>query len=596
MNYLLSRHEIIFQPDGKRARFNHGTNLLDAARKLGVDINSVCGGAGSCGKCIIKIVQGTIHINDLTCEEINLIGTEKVDTGYRLACRITVMGDCVVFVPRESRTNTQRLQTEGIKTVVDLEPYIWEKKIDNKTHIYYEKILLETIADEKPVYGFAVDIGTTKLAGYLMDLCTGDRVSVSTMMNPQIPYGDDIISRLSYALDSNEKQLTLHKVLVEGIRQLLRDACTKAEVEPDNVYDNVFVGNTAMQHFFLNLDPRPLSFNPFTPENISHRDIYSSQYQIGNQAGRIHIPPLIAGFIGADCIASILATGIHMSKENCFLMDIGTNTEIVVGNNDRLVACSCASGPAFEGAHIKCGMRAASGAIEGVWIDEKTLEPKIKTIDAKNPIGICGSGLIDLLSEMFKSGIIDSSGMFTNEHKTLRIRKNLKTKEYVITWKEASGIKEDIVVNQLDIRELQKAKAAIFSGANLAMNHLGVSTNDIKKVYIAGAFGTYINRESAVNVGMLPEFNLLDIEQVGNAAGTGARMMLLSRKARDESKKIRKKVEYIELATLTNYNKAYLDALLLPHMDLVKFPRTTNRLKNTKWVLGRLHKKNKIQL
>ncbi|MBT6603551.1 ATP-binding protein, partial [Candidatus Bathyarchaeota archaeon] len=299
-------------------------------------------------------------------------------------------------------------------------------------------------------------------------------------------------------------------------------------------------------------------------------------------------PPLIAGFVGADCVAATLATSVHKENELSFLMDIGTNTEIVVGKKEGLAACSCASGPAFEGAHIKHGMRAASGAIEGVWIAPESLEPRIKVIDDSLAMGICGSGLIDLLSEMLKSGIMDSSGKIINrDHK--RIRKYNGVSEYVVAWRGDTGIDSDIVITQLDVRELQKGKAAIYSGAKTLMKKLGVIPSDFKNIYMAGAFGTYINRESALNIGMIPEFSLSDIQQVGNAAGTGARMALLSRKARLEAQVIREKTEYVELATSKEYNRDYLDALLFPHMDLDLFPETVRKLDSTNWVKGRIH-------
>jgi uncharacterized 2Fe-2S/4Fe-4S cluster protein (DUF4445 family) len=268
-------------------------------------------------------------------------------------------------------------------------------------------------------------------------------------------------------------------------------------------------------------------------------------------------------------------------------MDIGTNTEIVVGNKRQLVACSCASGPAFEGAHIRHGMRAATGAIEGVWINPETFEPSIRTIDNADPIGICGSGLIDLLAEMLKTGIMDSTGRL-NRIDHPRIRKNGSVYEYVVAWSEDSS-QADIAITQLDIRELQKGKAAIYAGAYVAMKKLNLASRDINHIYMAGAFGTYIDKQSAQIIGMIPEFTQNNIQQVGNAAGTGARMMLLSKKARKEAENIPKRVEYIELATSPIYNKEYIDSLMFPHRDLKRFPETVRKLDETGWVKGKLH-------
>ena len=585
--------EVAFQPHGRKARFDHEVSVLQAARALGVDIASICGGAGSCGKCIVKIVQGKENLGEPTPEEESLLGG-RLGEGYRLACRSEIMGDAVILVPKESRRGAQRLQSEGLDTPVTLDPQIRKQTGGEATRILWGDTVVDTRPSrDAPIHGFAVDVGTTKLAGYLMDLASGDVVSVVTEMNPQIPCGEDIMTRLTYAMGGSEQRETLHRSLVDGVRQMLSDACEKADADPLDVYELVLVGNTAMHHFLLDLDPLPLTRSPFTPVDLGPRDLDSAPFNLGNPKGKMHVLPLIAGFVGADCVASILATGVHRSDEPCFLIDIGTNTEIVVGDKDRMVACSCASGPAFEGAHIRHGMRAASGAVEGVWIDPDSLEPILTTIDDAEPVGICGSGLIDALSEMLKAGIVDTSGKIMTEIENPRVRRSGNVPEYVLAWKRDSGIGSDIVVTQLDVRELQKGKAAMFSGAQMALSSRGVQPSEIVNIYMAGAFGTYINRESAVNVGMIPEFNTLDIQQVGNAAGTGARMALLSGGVREEAQTISRKVEYIELATVAEYNQAFLDALLLPHRDLNLFPGTVKKLGSAHLQYGRLHEKTK---
>jgi uncharacterized 2Fe-2S/4Fe-4S cluster protein (DUF4445 family) len=496
----------------------------------------------------------------------------------------------VVSVPNESRTGSQRLQTEGLETNVVLVPIVSKKICEDVIEVLYgDHVIRHLISTDSPLLGFAVDVGSTKLAGYLMDLSTGNALSVVTAMNPQIPYGEDIISRIALAIHSEENNIMLHETLVDGLRRLLVEACIRADKSIDDVYDVVLVGNTAMQHFILGINPKPISRSPFKPENLKARNLSPEALRLGPYA-HVHILPLIAGFIGADCVAATLATGIDRAEQTSFLMDIGTNTEILVGKRDLMVACSCASGPAFEGAHIKYGMRAASGAIEGVWINRETLEPRIKVIDDEDSLGLCGSGLIDLLSEMLKTGIIDSSGRFTElVHPRLKRRNGVK--EYVVAWSSETGSGEDISVTQKDVRELQKGKAAIFSGSYIAMKQLDLKPRGVEHVYIAGAFGTYINRESAQNIGMIPEFNLLNVEQVGNAAGTGARMALLSMEKRNEAQKIPSRVEYIELSTHPEYNQAYIDALMLPHRDLSLFPETTKKLAETNWIkVKQLHR------
>ena len=584
---MSTSHEIVFQPDGKRESFPEKTTVLEAARVLGVDINSICGGTGACGKCIVQVISGKLPPSKAVEEKY--IGATGLKNGFRLGCLLRIIDDMVIKVPKESRTGTQRLQTEGLDTFVELDTMVSSVVDDISTAILYDgEIIRRLESRDARILGFAVDIGSTKLAGYLMDLSTGEMIAVSTAMNPQMPYGEDIISRIAVAIQSPENQDRLHRSLVEGVKHLLHDACFEAGKSPEDVYDIVLVGNTVMQHFVLGTDTYPLSRNPFMPEDIGHRNLKPHVLNLSPN-GRVYVPPLIAGFIGADCVAATLATGIHKNDELSFLMDIGTNTEIVVGKRDHMVACSCASGPAFEGAHIKHGMRAATGAIEGVWVSPESREPRIKVIDDSMAVGICGSGLIDLLSEMLKTGIMDSSGRIIDRNSNPRIRKQDGVSEYVVAWRRDTGIDSDIVITQLDVRELQKGKAAIFSGSRMLMKKMGVSPRDFKNIYMAGAFGTYINRESALNIGMIPEFSLQDIEQVGNAAGTGARMTLLSRKARREAQGIREKTDYIELATSKGYNKEYIDALMFPHRDLSLFPDTVRKLDSTCWVKGRIH-------
>ena len=583
----------MFQPQGRKARFDDKTTVLQAANALGIDINSICGGAGSCGKCVVKILKGIEGFGDPSPEEVDILG-DRLGGNYRLACRSQITGDAVILVPRESWRGAQRLQSEGLETPVTLKPNIRKQKTGETTQILCGDTVIDTFQTrDPPIHGFAVDVGTTKLAGYLMDLATGDVLAVATAMNPQIEYGEDIMTRLTYAMSGGEQRKALHRSLVDGIREMLIDACRKADANPRHVYDLVFVGNTVMHHFLLDLDPFPLTHSPFTPKTLEPRDLDSATLGIGNPRGIVHLIPLVAGFVGADCVASVLATGVHESDEPCFLIDIGTNTEIVVGDKNHMVACSCASGPAFEGAHIKHGMRATSGAIEGAWIDQNTLEPNLTTIDDVQPAGICGSGLIDALSEMLKSGIVDTSGKIRTEIDNPRIRRSGGVPEYVLAWERDSALESDIVVTQLDIRELQKGKAAIFSGAQMALNRLGVQPREIVNIYMAGAFGTYINHDSAVNVGMIPEFNTLDIQQVGNAAGTGARIALMSKEARVEAWNISRSIGYIELATLREYNQAFMDALFLPHKDFSLFPETMKRLGSSRVKYGTSHGRRK---
>ncbi len=576
-------HEIMFQPDGKRGRFQEGTSLLAAARELGIDINAICGGAVSCGKCIVEIQGDRGNVSEVTEEEKKLLGEAMIAQGYKLACYTTVHGRVSVMVPKESRTGSQRLQTEGNETPIKVDPLVTVQ--DGMVLYNGERIGVYGAG----VYGFAVDIGSTKLAGYLLDLETGKVLGVDSMMNPQISVGEDIITRLTFAMKGEENRKKVQTTTLNGIRDMLNDVCHRSNVSTEEVYDFVFVGNSVMQHFLLNVDPFPLARAPFMPVDLSHKNLAASSMNIGNQNGRVHVLPLVAGFIGADCIAAALSTGIHNATKPGFMIDIGTNTEIVLGNRDRIVAASCASGPAFEGAHIKHGMRASTGAIESVWIDAETLDPDIKTIEDAAPLGICGSGMIDVLAEMLRTGIMDTSGRIRPQTDSNRVRKGDDSLEYVVAWSGDLSLGKDIVITQRDIRELQKGKAAMYAGARVLMDRLEYSPGGISKVYMAGAFGSYIERESAIRIGMIPEFSLGSIEQVGNAAGTGARMVLLSRLARKEAQEMQGTIEYVELATDPDYQKAYVEAMMFPHNDLAQFPRTMKKLREENIVVSRFH-------
>jgi uncharacterized 2Fe-2S/4Fe-4S cluster protein (DUF4445 family) len=585
-------HEIVFQPDGKRGKTQDGTTVLQAARELGIDINAICGGVASCGKCIVKIQQFKENLSEVTTEEEKILGPEMITRGYRLACCTRIQGRVLVMVPKESRTGSQRLQTEGLDTPINFDPIVSvQRNSVGLDSVLYDSEKIGELPEDKGIYGFAVDIGSTKLAGFLVDLVTGTVLGVESMMNPQITFGEDIITRLTYAMKDQKSQNIIQESVLDGVRSILGKACSKASISTEEVYDFVFVGNSVMQHFLLNIDPNPLARAPFMPLDLSHRDLTSSSMNLGNTNGRVHILPLVAGFIGADCIAATLSTGIHRADKPSFMIDIGTNTEIVLGNKVRLMAASCASGPAFEGAHIKNGMRASTGAIEGVWIDPDTLTPDYKTIDDAPPVGLCGSGIIDVLAEMLKTGIMDTSGRIRPDVNQPRIRRKGNIVEYIVAWDHESASNDDIVITQKDVRELQKGKAAMFAGAKTLMDRMSLSPKDIQNVYMAGAFGTYIERESAIKIGMIPEFSLSSIEQVGNAAGTGARMALISKAARKEAQEIGDKVEYVELATDPHYQKAYLDAMMFPHKDLTLFPQTMRKLKQENIVISKFHER-----
>jgi len=632
------KFEITFQPHGRRGTFRIGVNLLEAAKELGIDILSLCGGRGLCGKCKVKVLRGYEHLNPLEEFEVRSLTIEEVREGYRLAClaSITTPHEIIIYIPERSRVGRQRLQTEGFEVPVKPNPLVKKYFVElppptlkdprpddlrlldslreqhgvENVDIHYELlaelpiILRETkwrvtatvwgntVISLEPgdttsrCFGFACDIGSTKLAGFLMDLKTGRVVSVAARMNPQIQYGEDIISRITHVLLKGWSGLNdLQKAVVEGINEIIDECCRKANVKPEEIYETVFVGNTAMMMFLLKIWPQYVAYSPYPPPRSAGIDLPSRTVGIKAHArANLHYLPTIGGFVGADNVANMVVTKLPDSSDIGMCIDIGTNTEIGVGNREMGVWYdSCASGPAFEGMMIKHGMRAASGSIERISIDIGSLEPVYRTIDDEPPIGICGSGLIDALAEMLKSGIIDTSGRFNSEYLKIskRIRQGVDGLEYVVAYKEETKgrINTDIVITQRDVRELQKAKAAIHTGASLIMRRLGITENNIKTLYVAGAFGNYIDPENARTIGMYPEIPIERIKFIGNSAGTGARMCLISKEEREYAEYIVKnKIKYFELAADPEFQTEFINSTFLPYRDLSKYPITAEYL------------------
>ena len=637
---MTTQVEVIFQPEGKRARIESGTTVLEVAKLVGADLTSICGGKGKCGKCRVIVEKERKNVGPITKAEKAFLSPTEISAGYRLACCTSVNDHVVVKIPEESRTGQQRLQVEGIETPVTLEPLInkyfvklpsptlrdsrsdvdrlldelWAQYGLENLKVSYSllrclPLILRdsewevtvvvwnnaTIIDAESgdtthrIFGYAVDIGTTKLAGYLLDLNTGKVMAVDSIMNPQIPYGEDVITRITYAMRGFKEQKELQKVVATGINQIFQRLLEKTGVSSEEVYEMTAVGNTAMHHLFLNICPKYVALSPYPP--VVRRGINVHAENVGvdiNPNGNIHVLPVIAGFVGADAVAVILATEIYKKDELCMALDIGTNTEVVLGNKDEILACSCASGPALEGAHIKQGMRAATGAIEKVRIDPNTLEIKYWTIDDAKPCGICGSAMVDISSEMLKTGIIDVAGTMKNDlASSPRLRTGESGLEFVLAWAKETSTGEDIAFTQKDIREIQLAKAAMHTGAMTLMKKKGIVEKDIDILFIAGAFGSYVDPENARIIGMYPEVVLEKVKVVGNAAGTGARMALASKAARKITEEISSKVKYVELAAEPNFQIEFFNSSALPYADLTRYPQTSALLKK----LGKYPKK-----
>ncbi|MHA1382495.1 MAG: ASKHA domain-containing protein [Candidatus Helarchaeota archaeon] len=621
----MSEIVLTFQPEGKRVKVEEGRSVLEAAQENGIDIVSICGGAGKCGKCKI-IISKYAPVSGISKKERELLSEDEINKGIRLACLTKVFGDITIKVPESSRTGRQRLQIEGIETPIELDPSVkkyyvelnkptledpradynrlkdelfskfnlTDLKINIKllrnlnnalrennwkvTVVVWENEIISIEAGNTldRMFGYAVDIGTTKLAGYLLDLNTGKVLSAGSLMNPQIPYGEDVISRMNY-FDRDQ----LQSAVIEGINKILEELQEKSGIKTEEIYEMTAVGNTVMHHLFFNINPRNIGLSPYTP--VIRESMIITANEIGiriHPFGKIYFLPVIAGYVGADTVSVILATEIYKKKEICMALDIGTNTEVILGNEDRILACACASGPAFEGAQIKFGMRAASGAIEIVNISPDALKIDYQTIDNEIPKGICGSAMVDLLAKMLESSILNVRGAFNKKLKNPRIRVNKEDIfELVIVPKEESGINEDITFSQADVRQIILAKAAMRAGIEILLKKYQLKKDDIQEFYIAGAFGNYIDKQNAMFIGIYPEINLDIVSSVGNAAGTGARMCLVSKHAKKIAEEISKKVIYIELGAEKNFQNTFLNANYLPHADLKRHPEISQKLK-----------------
>lgn len=629
-------HTIIFQPSGRRGKVPQGTTILDAARRLGVGIEAVCGEQLVCGKCRVKVMEGSFpkegitshmdHLSDLDEKEIKVLKRKDSEEHIRLACSSRIKGDVLVFVPEASRTGKQVVSKAAGKIKVKVKPAVKKYYVElpqpslddpegdferleralavkhglKKLSIDYralqelpdvvrkgdwkvtvtvwqntEVIRVEPGKVETNI-GLAVDVGTTTVAGYLTDLNTGEVLVTESMMNPQVRYGEDVMSRITYCMMNEGSGLReLQQSIIEGLNAIAKQAAHKAGHSPEDISEMTLVGNTAMHHILLGINPEYMGVAPFTPALHQSVDIRAERFGIEIlPAGNIHVLPIEAGFVGADNVGCLIADEPHKRKEITLLIDIGTNGELVLGNREKLISCSCATGPALEGAQIEFGMRAAPGAIERVRIDPVTLEPIYKVIgndrwsDGEMNMqakGICGSAIIDVIAEMFKAGILKKNGQINMELKSPRLRRGDKgVNEYVLAWRHETSIDQDIVVNQKDVRAIQLAKGALYSGCLIMMRKLGIKEFD--RLAVAGAFGSHIDKVAAMVIGMFPDCDLKKVKYIGNAAGDGARIALLNVDRRKEANLIARKVEYVELALEEDFNDRFGEAMQFPHM------------------------------
>ncbi len=594
---------IIFEPVGKRISINSNETILDAARAAGIDLESVCGGEGTCGLCRIRLIKG--ELTGFTSSELECINESDRRAGVRLACQVHPISDTIIDIPAQSLTALQRTQVEGVELQFEKDPPVFpialqltkptlrnldsdETRLRSSLHnsgYFNVQISLEILKSASQVFrendwkvkaairhskfgmaiggllsrkkslcGIAVDIGTTKLAMYLVDLETHETLAKFGQMNPQIPYGEDVVSRIAYCNKHQEGRNILQSALTETLNTMIEECCNIAGIDRECIVEFVAVGNTVMHHIFCGLPLRQLGEAPYLPAVSDPLEFQAEQIGLIISPGaHVYLPPNIAGYVGADHVSMLLATEAWKSNKVTIALDIGTNTEISLISGAQHLCCSCASGPAFEGAHISAGMRAAKGAIERVKISGEDIQ--IKVINDTKPVGICGSGILDCISEMVKHHIVDTRGQLSKSDK--RVSSN----GFQICDGRLSGINKPLYITREDINQIQLAKAAIQVGWGVLLEKAKRTKEEIDAFIIAGAFGSYLDVESGIRIGMLPDIPLYKYQQVGNAAGMGALRLLLSLHKRKEAQKISQRVSYVELTTYKRFMERYLEAL-----------------------------------
>lgn len=600
---------IQFNPLKCKVKVEPGTSLLKAAYKAGIKLEADCGGMGRCGKCKVAVSKG---VTGLTPLEREYLTPFEIKNKIRLACQTFVLKTTTVTLLEPSTDGTKILE-DGISRSVTLQPqtkkyylnltagdlkrkraiiktiksFLLQQGVKNpKINFACLKMLPllltgstagitaiigngEILGVERGntldcIYGLALDIGTTTVVGYLFDLASGQLRGVSSALNQQVRYGSDVVTRIEYALNNEQGLKQAQDKIVETVNGIIDNLCQINDITNNDIYNLTVVGNTPMNQLFFGLSPYFLVRSPYNPLTTESLCVSSKDLGINiNVLGRVYSLPLISGFIGSDTVAVILSTGLHKSRLPRIAIDIGTNGEIVLTDGEKIVTCAAAAGPAFEGAHIKCGMRGASGAIDRVDFFDKI---KYHVIDEVPPKGICGSGLVDVIACMLRAGVVTGDGVLKKKEEIANsayaCRVSQETyNQFLLTEREIPTASRQVVITQKDIRQLQLAKGAMIAGIKILMNKLRLKDSDIREVYLAGGFGNYIRPKSALAIGLLPDFKNARVTQVGNAAGSGAKMALLSTKAFKDSLKIAKKVEHIDLAKDPDFNQEFMKGM-----------------------------------
>ncbi len=635
---------IIFMPSGRRGRVPRGTPALEAARQLGVSIESICGGRLTCNKCLVRVEEGVFAKHGIVSRDSSLSPAsadelaflEKLgSTDCRLSCNAAVLDDVLLFVPEESRGQKQVIRKAAGDRLIDVKPAVrqvyvevqparlgehrgdwgrlqaalteqWQieaQRIDLLALRLLQKALRgqnwavtvtlwhDEVIDVKPgyqegIYGLAVDIGSTTVAGYLCDLRTGEVLATESLMNPQVTYGEDLMSRVSYAMSHRDGLDKMHKAIIDALNRLAAAAAREAGLQARDIHELVVVGNTTMVHIFLGIDPIELGGAPFALANRDAIDVKARELGLRlHRSANVHVLPAQAGHVGADSVGVLIAEEPYSQEQVVLTVDVGTNAEIVLGNREWLYSASSPTGPALEGAQITFGMRAAPGAIERVRIDRQTHEPRFRVIGEERwsdewqlgpgappeaqprhlAAGICGSGIVEVVAELFLAGVIQPDGRFAPSLDGPRMQWDGRTGAYILATAEQSATGRPILITQQDVRNVQLAKAALYAGARLLMKHAAIDA--VERIVLAGAFGSYINPQHAMVLGLIPDCDLGQVYAVGNAAGDGARIALLNHQKRREAQEIAHRVRYIETAVDADFQEAFVGAIHLPHAE-----------------------------
>jgi uncharacterized 2Fe-2S/4Fe-4S cluster protein (DUF4445 family) len=605
------RVRLRFLPEGAEVRVPSGTPVFDAASWNGIAIDSTCGGHGTCKKCKVRVVTGDVPVGAL---DPRAFSPSELREGWRLACRAGAREDLVIEVPplqsrpkaalagvgrhvilrpsvqkrhlvldeptlEDQRSDLQRV----LDAIDDLEPQasvelvrelggVLRRSGYDVTAVICDEDLIDVEPGDTTARRFAVafDVGTTTVVATLLDLDSGQPVAVRSMLNRQQPHGADVITRISATMMDSSALAALRKHAHETLRELTAEVCAEGDVDPREVYEITVCGNVTMMHLALGIDPEPLSMAPFVVSTHSFPPVSAAEFGVAvHPRAPAFVFPSLGAYVGGDIVAGMLATGLTRDRRLRLFIDVGTNSEIALGSNERVLATAAPAGPAFEAAQIKCGMRAAEGAIEGLKIDGDDLA--LEVIGDAEPAGICGSGLVDAVAELVQRGLLDHSGRFIADeeaalhHQTLapRLTKIGEERVFVLHWR-GDDPADSVFLSQRDVRELQFAKASIATGWNILLRDLGVQPDDITQVLLAGSFGAYLTPLSAVRIGLVPPLALPRIVSAGNVAGEGAKIAALSLRERAEAYSILREVEYVELSGRPDFNDLFIDQLALP--------------------------------